>query len=171
LKISQILEIDHEWSQKLRIDGSRNPLRAVAAFFAHSGDSWFWGIGLLLAFFFTEGNLRWVALRLLIFIILAAIVVLAIKFLVRRQRPQGDWGSLYRRTDPHSFPSGHAVRAFMLAVLIAGWGPLWLGLISIVWASTVTLARVALGLHYLSDVVFGLVLGVIFGASGLLLLA
>lgn len=171
MKISQILELDREWSQRLRIDGRRNPLRSLAAFFAHSGDSWFWGIGLVIAYLFGQENLSRIALQLLIFIILAAIVVLAIKFLVRRQRPQGEWGSLYRRTDPHSFPSGHAVRAFMLAVLITGWGPLWLGLASLAWASTVTLARVALGLHYLSDVVFGLLLGLTFGATGLLLLA
>jgi undecaprenyl-diphosphatase len=141
----------------------------LAGIVAHSGDSWFWGIGLLIAFFFTEGDLRWIALRMLIFIFVTALVVMAIKFLVRRQRPQGEWGSLYRRTDPHSFPSGHAVRAFMLAVLIAGWGPLWLGLLSLAWASMVTMARVALGLHYLSDAIFGLFLGLIFGVGGLIL--
>ena len=49
-------------------------------------------------------------------------VVLAIKFLVRRERPQGEWGGIYRNTDPHSFPSGHAARAFLIAVVASALG-------------------------------------------------
>jgi undecaprenyl-diphosphatase len=45
-----------------------------------------------------------------------AVLVLAIKFSVRRQRPRENGGAIYRNTDPHSFPSGHAARAAMLAV-------------------------------------------------------
>ena len=50
-------------------------------------------------------------------ILILAALVLAIKFLVRRQRPEGEWGAIYRNTDPHSFPSGHAARAVLLAGL------------------------------------------------------
>jgi undecaprenyl-diphosphatase len=88
---------------------------------------------------------------------------MAIKLLVRRRRPEGEWGAIYRRTDPHSFPSGHAARAGLLATLIAGWGPAWLAPILLVWAPLVILARVAMGLHYLSDVLAGAALGVLVG--------
>jgi undecaprenyl-diphosphatase len=92
---------------------------------------------------------------------------MAVKFLVRRRRPEGEWGGIYRNTDPHSFPSGHAARAFLIAVVGAALGPAWLGILLWVWAPLVALARVAMGVHYLSDVVAGALFGVIVALIGL----
>jgi undecaprenyl-diphosphatase len=88
-----------------------------------------------------------------------------IKFTVRRQRPGGDWGNIYRKTDPHSFPSGHAARSIMLGILTLHIGPQWLGWLLLAWAPLVALARVAMGVHYLSDVLGGAVFGVLVGYS------
>jgi undecaprenyl-diphosphatase len=103
-------------------------------------------------------------------ILATALIVLAIKFSVRRRRPAGDWGKIYRSTDPHSFPSGHAARALMLAVVCLGLGPAWLGWLLAAWAPLVALARMAMGVHYLSDVIAGALLGVLIGLAGLQLL-
>jgi membrane-associated phospholipid phosphatase len=81
------------------------------------------------------------------------------QLLVRRQRPQGEWGSIYRNTDPHSFPSGHAARATLLTILIFVLGPSWLILPMAIWAPLVALARVSMGLHYISDIIAGGILG------------
>jgi undecaprenyl-diphosphatase len=143
-------------------------LRSLAAFLAHSGDSWFWAAGLALVWLLGSQDWRRRALFLLISILLLAALVLLVKFSVRRRRPAGEWGSIYRSTDPHSFPSGHAARAAMLAVLGMGLGPPWFGIALVLWAPLVSLARVAMGLHYLSDVVAGVFLGVIAGAVALL---
>jgi undecaprenyl-diphosphatase len=95
-------------------------------------------------------------------------VVLAIKFLVRRKRPEGEWGGIYRNTDPHSFPSGHAARAFLIAVVASALAPpWWLILLLWVWAPLVSLARVAMGVHYLSDVIAGAVVGAVIALIGL----
>ena len=99
------------------------------------------------------------ALQILLSIAALAASVLIVKFIFRRRRPEGEWGSLYRMTDPHSFPSGHAARAFLIAALVAAWGPAWLLPIVLLWAPLVALARVAMGLHYLSDIVGGALLG------------
>jgi len=96
--------------------------------------------------------------------------VLLIKLVVRRRRPEGEWGAIYRSTDPHSFPSGHAARAILLAMLAAAWGPGWLAAVLLPWAPLVALARVAMGLHYLSDVVAGAALGLAAGGLAILLL-
>ena len=93
-----------------------------------------------------------------------------IKFTFRRQRPEGEWGVIYRSTDPHSFPSGHAARAALLAILTITWGPPWLGVLLVIWAPLVSLARVAMGLHYLSDILVGIFLGLIAGLLGLFIL-
>jgi undecaprenyl-diphosphatase len=92
-----------------------------------------------------------------------ALVVMAIKFTVRRRRPEGEWGNIYRSTDPHSFPSGHAARAMMLAVLAIALGPAWFGAVLLVWAVCVSLARVAMGVHYLSDILAGMFFGLVMG--------
>ena len=141
--------------------------RSVAAFLAHSGDSWFWWAGLALLWWRGDAFWRPWALTVFLSILALAAIVLAIKFTIRRKRPEGEWGAIYRSTDPHSFPSGHAARVVLIAVLAAGMGPGWLALVLWIWAPLVALARAAMGVHYLSDVVAGGVLGVIAGLVAL----
>jgi len=88
---------------------------------------------------------------------------MTLKLIVRRQRPEGEWGAIYRNTDPHSFPSGHAARAILLAVLGLGLGPLWFAVVLVIWGPLVALARVAMGVHFLSDVLAGGFLGLMIG--------
>jgi undecaprenyl-diphosphatase len=159
-------EIDATWSTRLRISEQPGWFRTVAAILAHSGDSWLWILGLILAWWWGDTQLKVWALRLLGMILATALLVMVIKFSVRRRRPEGEWGSIYRNTDPHSFPSGHAARAALLAVLTISWGPRWLGILVLLWAPFVSTARVAMGLHYLSDVLVGAALGIISGLFG-----
>ena len=49
-------------------------------------------------------------------------------------------------------------------VLAFALGPPGLGVLAVVWALLVASSRVALGVHYVSDVVAGLVLGLCCGA-------
>ena len=157
--MQRLLAVDNRWTDAVRLQSPQRGLRIVAAFLAHSGDSWFWGAGLVLLTWRGNADQRLWALQLLLAIAGLAAVVLVIKFIFRRRRPQGEWGSIYRMTDPHSFPSGHAARAFLIAALVVAWGPLWLVPIIVLWAPLVALARVAMGLHYLSDIVGGALLG------------
>jgi len=165
-----LIELDLRLSEKMRIAEKPGLLRTLAAVLAHSGDSWFWLAGLGLIWWL--GSVYWKerALILIVSILVTAVVVFAVKLLVRRKRPEGEWGKFYRSTDPHSFPSGHAVRAVMLAVVVLGLGPLWLGMVLLVWAPLVGLARVAMGVHYLSDVIAGMVLGLVIGGAVLLVI-
>lgn len=156
------MEWDEQISKELRIDDSSIWLKRLAALFAHSGDSWFWLLGLILIGVLFP-PLRELAILYASSILILALLVFGIKFLVKRQRPQGEWGSIYRRTDPHSFPSGHAARATLLAVLGLGLGPPPWGIALVIWAPLVSLSRVALGLHYLSDVIAGALLGILVG--------
>lgn len=161
--IERLIEADTRWSQRVRVAEKPGLLRNLAAFLAHSGDSWFWLLGLVLLYFAGDVYWRWRALVLATGILITAVVVLVIKFTVRRRRPEGEWGEFYRKSDPHSFPSGHAVRAVMLAVVVLGLGPGWLALLLAIWAPLVALARSALGVHYLSDVLAGMLLGLLMG--------
>ncbi len=163
------MELDARISERMRIAEQPGALRTLAVILAHSGDSWFWLVGLGLVWLLGADNGKQLALTLIIAILLTAGVVFVVKFTVRRRRPEGEWGKFYRNTDPHSFPSGHAVRAVMLAVVTLGLGPLWLGLTLLIWAPLVGLARVAMGVHYLSDVIAGMILGLMIGVAILLI--
>jgi undecaprenyl-diphosphatase len=161
MNLRSLLEADARFSSRLRVAEKPGTMRILAAVLAHSGDSWFWGLGLALLWW--RGDSAWSpwAMRALISIAVLAASVLLIKLAVRRRRPEGDWGAIYRNTDPHSFPSGHAARAVLLAALAAVWGPAWWAAALLLWAPLVALARVAMGLHYLSDVLAGAVLGLV----------
>ena len=161
--LRRILEFDYRASSHLRQKESRGFFRGLMVFFAHSGDSWFWLAALFLIWLFAKGHWHTLSALMAIGLLGLAVLVLVIKFTVRRRRPAGEWGAIYRNTDPHSFPSGHAARAVFLAVLAIGLGPLWFGLLLLVWAPLVALARVALGVHYLSDIVVGMLLGLLAG--------
>jgi undecaprenyl-diphosphatase len=102
---------------------------------------------------------------------LSVVVTSIVKFAVRRRRPVGDWGAFYRKTDPHSFPSGHASRTItMTIVVVAGRFPL-IAAALLLWSLLVGLSRIILGVHYLYDVLAGYLLGVGIGAGMWLLMA
>lgn len=163
-RLEPLIKADASLSARLRLT-ERSLLRSLAVFFAHSGDSWFWMAALVIIWLAVGGGTEWRyrTVVLAASIVVQAVIVLSIKFSIRRRRPDGDWGEIYRRGDPHSFPSGHATRAVMLAVMIAGLGPTWLAWVLAVWAPLVCLARVAMGVHFLSDILAGAVLGAFMG--------
>ncbi|MFH1447187.1 MAG: phosphatase PAP2 family protein [Chloroflexota bacterium] len=169
MSLQGLMEADIRFSSKLKSRKSKGFWRALLIFFAHSGDSWFWLMGLAIVWFFSSEAWHDRAAFLAIGLFILAIVVIILKFTVRRPRPKGEWGQIYRATDPHSFPSGHAARAAALAVMAIGIGPMWFALLLIFWAPLVGLARVSLGVHYLSDVVVGWLIGITMGLTALAL--
>jgi membrane-associated phospholipid phosphatase len=167
MNLFSLIELDARISKQMRVAEKPGALRAIAAFFAHSGDSWFWGGALLFLWLVSDSTWRrWEVVEFVGISLLAALVM-GIKFIVKRRRPEGEWGGIYRNTDPHSFPSGHAARAFLIAVIGAALGPAWLGSLLWIWAPLVSLARVAMGVHYLSDVIAGALLGIAIAVAGL----
>ena len=106
MNLRSILQLDARLSKQMRVAEKPGALRSISVFFAHSGDSWFWAIGLF-ALWISGGSFwkQWAVVQFVCISVLA-VLVLSIKFLVRRKRPEGEWGGIYRNTDPHSFPSG-----------------------------------------------------------------
>lgn len=162
MNLRPILELDARLSDQMRVAEKPGALRSISVFFAHSGDSWFWGLGLFLLW--VSGNSFWKEWAVVQFVAISVlvIVVMIIKFSVRRKRPEGEWGNIYRNTDPHSFPSGHAARSFLIAMVAIGLGgPIGVTILLWVWAPLVALARVAMGVHYISDIVAGALVGIV----------
>jgi membrane-associated phospholipid phosphatase len=67
---------------------------------------------------------------------------------------------LLGRIESYSFPSGHSARATVLACYASFKGK-WYGLLAWLWAFGIYYSRIALGVHWLSDVLGGLVFGLL----------
>ena len=163
MTLEALAKLDDRLSHRIRLTPEHRGWWQVITFLAHSGDSWFLLVGLGIIWLVANPEWRGKAVLLSAGIVMLAVLVLAIKFTVRRRRPAGEWGAIYRNTDPHSFPSGHAARVFMLAIMAVTLGPVWFGWLLVVWAPLVSMARVMTGLHYLTDVLAGMVLGLLAG--------
>lgn len=156
--LRRLIEADARLSARLRVAEKPGALRRLAVLLAHSGDSWYWFAALALVWWLSA-VWRGFIVQIVVGILATAAVVIVVKFTVRRRRPEGQWGAFYRRTDPNSFPSGHAARMAMLAVAGFAFGHPWFGLALLFWAPLVALARVAMGVHYVSDVTAGMLIG------------
>ncbi|MEL7625307.1 MAG: phosphatase PAP2 family protein [Anaerolineaceae bacterium] len=161
--MNDLLNKDAELSQKFLVTEDKKILRGVLDAISHSCDSWYWLVALVIIWAVTEGTTRQMAIFMAFGLFLLAVLVLAAKFLIKRPRPEGEFGQIYRITDPHSFPSGHAARAMAIAVMVSTLGNIWVTLLVFVWAILVGYSRLALALHYVSDVLAGWLIGLIGG--------
>lgn len=151
---------DEKLTERLMLPERASGWRALATVAAHLGDGWLWVLGWGLAYALGGTALRRAILCWAGAALLAGGIVGAIKLLLRRERPTPARGFYSSRYDAHSFPSGHAARlgvaAFFGPSLCPGYG--WLFPAA---ALLVSWARVALGVHYLLDVVVGLGIGLL----------
>lgn len=159
-------QLDLDLTNRARLKSTRCFWWRPAAILSHSGDSWLWAIGVGLVWLFSPALSplwRRNAAILEISIVIQALFVFALKQVIHRTRPDGKWGEIYRRVDPNSFPSGHATRAAMLAVIVTTLGPAWFSWLILAWAPLVCLSRILTGVHYLSDILGGVLLGLLMG--------
>jgi undecaprenyl-diphosphatase len=112
---------------------------------------------------------RHLAANLLTALLIDLVAVGACKAALRRARPayNADAGDMrvVVAVDAFSCPSGHASRAAMLAALAAAALPPAFAAPAAAWALGLALSRVAMGRHYLGDVVAGLLLGTAVAAA------
>jgi undecaprenyl-diphosphatase len=163
--LEQFSILDRQASARLAIPGGARLLRMLALVAAHSGDSPLWLLGGVVALIW--GNTAWhdFGMRVLVGTLVAGTATTVLKWIFRRQRPPGKGRGFYTRFDRHAFPSGHAGRSACLAVLLAPLLPPWGFVALAAWVGLVGLARVALEVHFASDIVGGWAVGVLAGLA------
>lgn len=112
-----------------------------------------------------------------IFFLIAGLISFAVelpictlmKYSIKRNRPFETIDMIYKRSSPadrFSLPSGHTSAAFVMVVLLSYFYPV-LMLPAILWASLVGLSRIYLGVHYPTDVLAGMAVGILSGLLGI----
>ena len=141
------------------------PLRLLMIAATRLGDGWlWWALGVALYLF--GGAFRFVAIAAGAAAAAAGILVFCgLKHTSRRKRPfeivPHCWASV-PPPDRYSFPSGHTITAFAVALSIGPfYHPLLLGLVAA--AILIAASRIILGMHFLSDVLAGSIIGIALG--------
>ena len=134
---------------------------------SRGGDGWLWSvIGLIVLCF--GGERRFDALEAGFIAVCSGLATFFIlKPMTGRERPcavEPHCWAILLPPDRFSFPSGHTITAFAVAVSIGlSYPALIVGLLFC--ALSVAASRILLGLHYLSDVMAGIAIGTAIGGA------
>ncbi len=132
--------------------------RRFATLGAHLGDGLLWAVvGLVLAVWGSTFA-RGVTMVAAAAVLLAAGIATAVKYTVRRKRPWEQPQFYAVKSDRYSFPSGHATRMMAIATVLAHYVPS-VTVAGYLLAIVVAICRVLVGVHYVSDVVVGTLIG------------
>lgn len=145
------------WLINVRI---HNTLTKASRYLSKTGDGQLYIIiaGLV---YFHEGLSPFLLTIFLAFLIERPIYFM-LKNSLKRNRPQAalqNFRSIITPSDKFSFPSGHTSAAFMMATLLGYYfPPLMIPLYC--WATLVGFSRVVLGVHFPTDILVGIILGI-----------
>jgi len=160
--LQRIASGDHKLMRRVNRWPAPKWIRLWAIAATRAGDGWLWYlIGLVILLF--GGEMRFAALAGAGSSALSGIVLFkALKHISGRTRPchiePHCWATLLP-PDQFSFPSGHTITAFAVAVTLGQFYPTLLpGLLFC--AVSIATSRILLGMHFLSDVVVGASIGV-----------
>ena len=162
---------DHALMHRIHHWQAPDWVRLLMVVASHGGDGWIWyGLGFLILLF--GDHYRFVA----VFAGSASTAVglgiySVVKKATRRLRPclvePHDWARILP-PDQYSFPSGHTIAAFSIATGVGLFYPmLMLPLLGV--AFVVAISRILLGMHFLSDVVVGVLLGTSLGYAAFMI--
>lgn len=145
----------------------RNPvLDSVMIFLTHLGDSgWIWIVAAIILLIDKKTRKTGAATGLaLVFSLLINNMIL--KNVVARTRPYEQIEGLERLIEQqvdYSFPSGHSASSFAAAMVIFLCLPRRYGIPAIVLAGLIAVSRLYVGVHYPTDVFFGIISGCVCG--------
>ena len=133
------------------------------------GDGWLWyGLGIILLLY--GGPQRFAAVGAAGAAAVVGIGVFkALKSLSQRPRPcqlEPHCWSTILPPDRFSFPSGHTMTAFSIALVVSYFYPSLEATLFFA-AISIAISRIVLGMHFLSDVLAGMVLGVALGCASI----
>lgn len=163
--VEQWAERDRRWAERLYGFSQRRVLLPVLHAASWLGDGILW-YGLIIALALTGGTHgRDVAAHMILAALLNLALYLWLKRRIGRSRPYVDCPGIRlgaRALDQFSFPSGHTLHATTFSMLLINAYP-ESAVVLAPLALLIAWSRVALGLHYPSDVAAGALIGALTG--------
>lgn len=162
---------DLDWAQRVHRVARHDALVRLLVVVSRLGDGLFWYLLIAGLALLGGPHGRDVAMQMLLAGALNLPLYFWLKHTIGRPRPYvkcPDIHACARALDRFSFPSGHTLHAFTFMVIFTWYFPeAALGLVPMV--ALIAVSRVALGLHYPSDVAAGAALGTAVAAGVLML--
>ena len=140
-------------------------LNKVLEVITHLGDGWIWISAYFVSFVFLKDHLLNIVLPVVAAEITGLLIIIPLRYGARRRRPDKTYKTNpYTPWNKYSFPSHHSLRSFIIAEVIGSQyakaiAPL------LILASVISLSRVCLAKHYLSDVLAGALIGGFLGVG------
>ncbi|WP_294580954.1 phosphatase PAP2 family protein [uncultured Thomasclavelia sp.] len=163
--LAKIQAVDYQTSHFFTKFYHHQFLNKLMIFVTGTGDFGMVWLGWILILSFVPTT-RFLAQKMLLALLTATLVgQVTIKTIIKRKRPCHqfkDVKMLVAIPSDYSFPSGHTTTSFACATTVFYTYPK-VGIFLIVFAFIMGLSRIYLFVHYLSDVIFGMILGVIIG--------
>lgn len=171
--LAQFIDFDARISSVLNRWSLRKPVCGFFRVISHMGDGPLWyatiiGMGIL-----GTRNQQVLALHMAIIGIFNTLLYKGIKVRLKRPRPfarHTDIVAYAKPLDEFSFPSGHTMHAVAFGVLLTQGFPALFPLL-LVFMLLTGLSRITLGLHYISDVLMGALLGLVSVALWMMVLS
>jgi undecaprenyl-diphosphatase len=170
---NQIESNDHRLMRRVHRWRAPRWFRVLMVLVTRGGDGWLWyALGTILYFY--GGDHRFEAIGAAGSAAVAGILIFrALKNTSRRQRPceiePHCWSSILP-PDKYSFPSGHSITAFAVALSLGLFYPQLMAYLLTV-AFLIASSRIILGMHFLSDVVVGSAIGATLGTAAFYIFA
>ncbi|XP_002160883.1 polyisoprenoid diphosphate/phosphate phosphohydrolase PLPP6 [Hydra vulgaris] len=123
-----------------------------------------WIIYIFILIYYNQEYIREFYINVFIGLLFDLLTISFLKLTFKRPRPsynENDITLSATKIDCYSFPSGHATRSFMLFTIYYLYDPKAFYVVYILlWAFMVSLSRVVLGRHHISDVIVGIIVGI-----------
>lgn len=125
----------------------------------HLGDGEIWIALYVVSFVFFKDTLSNIIFPMVAAEVMGLILIVLLRYAIKRERPDKTYRAHFLTPwNRYSFPSHHALRAFIIAVGVgAHYADLLIPLF--VMACLICFSRVYLAKHYLSDVLVGALMG------------